>query len=62
MLLAYYIFMSLADASMSKKYFKNRYFCKDFFVVETFVHFKISKKQNQQIDFLWLLYILVLFI
>ena len=54
--------MSLADASMSKKYFKNRYFCKDFFVVETFVHFKISKKQNQQIDFLWLLYILVLFI
>ena len=40
--------MSVADAFMSKLYFKNSYFCKEFFVVEAYDHFKITKKQNQQ--------------
>ena len=45
--------MSVADAFTSKLYFKNSYFCKEFFVVEAFDHFKIPKKQNR-----WLLSIL----
>ena len=40
--------MSVADPFMLKLYFKKSYFCEEFFVVETFDQFKISKKQNQQ--------------
>ena len=28
--------------------FKNSYFCKEYFVLTAFDHYKISKKQNQQ--------------
>ena len=40
--------MPVTDAFMSKLYFKNSYFCEEFFVVEAYDHFKITKKQNQQ--------------
>ena len=49
MLLVYYISMFVADAFMSKLYFKNIYLFGEFFVVEASDHFKISKKQNQEI-------------
>ena len=49
MLLVYYISMFVADAFLSKLYFKNIYLFGEFFVVEASDHFKISKKQNQEI-------------
>ena len=48
MLLVYYISMSVADTFMSKLYFRNNYFCVEFFVVEAFDHFKIPKKKNSK--------------
>ena len=47
-LLVYYIAMSVVDAFMPELYFESSYFCKEFFVVQAYDHFKISKKKNQQ--------------
>ena len=46
MLLVYYISISVADTLMSKLYFNNSYFSEEFFVVEAFDHFIVSKKQH----------------
>ena len=40
--------MSVVDAFMPELYFESSYFCKEFFVVQAYDHFKISKKKNQQ--------------
>ena len=40
--------MSIVEAFMPELYFKSSYFCKEFFVVEAYDQFKISKKQNHQ--------------
>ena len=47
-LLVYYISMSVVGAFMPELYFKSSYFCKEFFVVEAYDHFMISKKQSHQ--------------
>ena len=41
--------MSVADTFMSKLYFKNNYFCVEYFVVEAFDHFKIPKKKPSKV-------------
>ena len=41
--------MSVAETFMSKLYFKNNYFCVEFFVVEAFDHFKIPKKKTSKV-------------
>ena len=38
--------MSVADAFMSKLYFKNNYFCEDIFVAEAYDLVKIPKKEK----------------
>ena len=40
--------MSVVGAFMPELYFKSSYFCKELFVVGSYDHFKIFKKQNNQ--------------
>ena len=43
--------MSVVDTIMLERYNKSSYFYRGFFVVEAYDHFKISKKQNHQSNY-----------